>query len=67
MIDKDTQIKNLTAELRNLESDYIYLGSLMDAVGQALDGKEPSDFMLSFPIVRRVYDLVCLSKNKEVL
>jgi len=39
---------------------------VMDAVGLALDGKEPSDFMLSFPIVRRVYDLV-LSKNKEVL
>ena len=63
MIDKDTEIKNLKARLRNLESDYVYLGALMDAVGLALDGKEPSDFMLSFPVVRRVYDLVCLSKE----
>ena len=66
MIDKDTEIKNLRAKLRNIEGDYVYLGALMDAVGRALDGKEPSDLMLSFPIVRRVYDLV-LSKNKEVL
>ena len=66
MIDKDTEIKNLKARLRNLESDYVYLDALMDAVGLVLDGKEPSDFVLSFPIVRRVYDLV-LSKDKEVL
>nr|MBC8360919.1 hypothetical protein [Candidatus Desulfatibia profunda] len=66
LMKKDTEIKNLTAKLRNIESDYVYLGALMDAVGLALDGEEPSDFMLSFPIVRRVYDLV-LSKNKEVL
>ena len=67
MIDKDTEIKNLKARLRHLESDYVYLDALMAAIDWALDGKELSDFMLSFPIVRRVYDLVCLSKNKEVL
>ena len=67
MIDKDTEIKNLKAKLRNIESDYVYLDALMAAIDWALDGKELSDFMLSFPIVRRVYDLVCLSKNKEVL
>jgi len=66
MIDKDTEIKNLKAKLRNIESDYVYIGALLDAVGLVLDGKEPSDFMLSFPIVRRVYDLVS-PKDKEVL
>ena len=30
---------------------------ILDAIGAALDGEEPSDFELSFPLVRKAYDL----------
>ena len=40
--------------------------AVVEAVGVALSGGEPSDFMLSFPIVRQAFDWVSLSSdNKE--
>lgn len=30
---------------------------LINAIGKALDGEEPSDFEMSFPIVRKAYDM----------
>ena len=65
-ISKDAQIKLFEHRLRRLKSVYTQLGAILETIEAALDGQEPSDFMLSFPIVRRVYDLV-LSKDKEVL
>ena len=39
------------------EGQLLLANVLLDAIELALDGKEPSDFELSFPIVRRVVDL----------
>ena len=48
---------------RALENAYIQQGAILEAIEQALDGAEVSDFMQSFGIVRRVVDLVYLSKK----
>ena len=42
---------------RGLESEILELDMILNAVGMALDGQEPSDFELSFPIVRKAWDL----------
>jgi hypothetical protein len=39
------------------ESKWIFSEMLLNAVGEALDGEQPSDFELSFPVVRKAYDL----------
>ena len=40
-----------------LERHYAEAMAILESIEVALDGGEPSDFMLSFPIVRRVYEL----------
>ena len=61
-MDKDAEIKRLQQAFRQLENDYILQGSLLEAIEQILDGHEPSDFMLSFPLVRKVFD-ACAKKE----
>ena len=46
----------LIKKVRALENAYIEQGVLLEAIETILDGKEPSDFEMSYPIVRRVYD-----------
>ena len=48
---------------REEENQLIEIAARYEAMCQALDGEEPSDFMLSFPEVRRVWDLVALNKG----
>jgi hypothetical protein len=43
---------------RSASSREVELQSILEAVGAALDGIEVSDFMLSFPVVRGVADLL---------
>ena len=42
---------------REAESDNAMMEMILDAIQNVLDGKEVSDFELSFPIVREVADL----------
>ena len=53
----EEELKDLKKKYRILENAYIEQGMIMDAIQDALNGKEPSDFELSYPIVRRVWDL----------
>ena len=62
-MDKDAEIKLLRQAIRLLENDYILQGSVLEAIEQILDGQEPSDFMLSFPLVRKAWDVVCARKD----
>ena len=41
-----------------LGNDEIMMAAIFDAVEEALDGEEPSDFMMSFPIVRKAWEAV---------
>ena len=43
---------------RVYNNDIVLMGSLLDHIEALLDGKEVSDFALSFPIVRRVSELI---------
>ena len=62
-MDKDAEIKRLKQVIRQLENEYILLGSLLEAVEMILDGNEPSDFMLSFPLVRKAWDVIQTGKK----
>ena len=42
----------MSYEARWIESEMI-----INAIGEALDGEEPSDFEMSYPIVRKAHDL----------
>lgn len=37
---------------------------LINAIGEALDGEEPSDFEQSYPIVRKAMDLFEAARNR---
>lgn len=43
---------------KNIGSDELMMASILEAVDDALDGEEPSDFMMSFPIVRKAWEAV---------
>ena len=49
----------------------VEMGAIIESIQDILDGKEVSDFMMSFPIVREVWDLkhsaqVCTEPNQPV-
>ena len=39
------------------KSKWIETEMIINAIGEALDGEEPSDFELSYPIVRKAFDI----------
>ncbi len=43
---------------RELENQFILQGSILEGIEDILAGREVSDFVMSFPLVRWVYDLV---------
>ena len=45
------------ASQADFESKWIESEMILNAVGMALDGDEPSDFELSFPVVRKAWDM----------
>ena len=49
---------------REEENQLIEIAARWVAIREILDGDEPSDFMLSFPEVRRVWDLMALQSGK---
>ena len=49
---------------REEENQLIEIAARWEAVCDVLDGEEVSDFMMSFPEVRQVADLVALQKGK---
>ena len=63
--DKDAEIKRLEAEKRNLDNNCVELNAILEAVYDVLDGKEPSDFMQSYPAVDSVWRLEARCKELE--
>lgn len=51
------EIKKLKAEARAADNAWVELGAIHEAMVDAIEGREPSDFMLSFPEVRAAWDL----------
>jgi len=46
------------------KSKWIEAEMIINAIGEALDGEELSDFELSFPVVRKAFDMYHLSRAK---
>ena len=51
------RLRHLSKDVRALENAYIEQGSILEWIQMILDGKEVSEFALSFPIVQQVWDL----------
>ena len=52
------KLKEEIKRLKNRESAYALLAERLDAICHILNGEEPSEFMLSFPEVRDVLNLM---------
>ena len=48
------------------KSKWIRAEMIINAIGEALDGEEPTHFELSLPVVQKAYDLYHLAKALEV-
>lgn len=51
--------------LRALQNQFTELMAVQTWIEEVVDGKEVCDFALSFPIVRKIVDLVARAKDKE--
>ena len=51
-------------QVRRMENDLVTALALLEWIQTVLDGKEVSDFALSFPIVREVSDLKHLAEER---
>lgn len=60
-----TENKDLKAEKRLWENELVLANSILESIEEILEGKEVSDFALSFPIVRTVMDLYESKKELE--
>ena len=45
------------------KAKWIEAEMIINAIGEALDGEEPSDFELSYPIVRKAFDLYATKRE----
>ena len=52
-------------ELKSCKNELVMAEMLLGAIEMALGGVEPSDFELSFPIVRDVWDMHCLIESVQ--
>ena len=52
-------------ESREIKSMLALAGSQLEWIEDILDGKEVSDFAMSFPVVRRVWDLKQLETTDD--
>jgi len=59
------ELKELRKKYRELEDSYIETNMVLEAIQAALNGNEPSDFELSYPIVRQAWDLRKLSEDEN--
>lgn len=60
------QLEDIKKEAMQLKSELAEVHAILEAIQDALDGKEPSDFMLSFPVVRQVQDLYNMRTKQEI-
>jgi len=51
--------------MKPMNNDFVMVMAILEAIDDILDGKEVSDFMLSFPIVRRVAGLADMVEGRD--
>jgi hypothetical protein len=52
------EIRNLKFRIRTLENEVILQNELLGTIADMCEGKAPSDFMESFPIIREVWEKI---------
>lgn len=63
IVKSEDGMRKIAKIIRGQQNEVVQLNATLKAIEEILDGKETSDFMLSFPVVRKVNDLI--SHNKE--
>lgn len=59
--------KQVMAIIRNYKNELVQANAMLESIEELLDGKEASEFMESFPIVRKVSDLIAINDNYKNL
>lgn len=52
---------------REKENELLLIACRWEAINNILNGKEPSNFMILFPEVRKVFDLYHLAKQNDLI
>lgn len=58
IVERADGMRKIAETIRSLESQLVETNALLEAISDLLAGKGTSDFLLSFPVVRGVADLV---------
>lgn len=58
IVERADGMRKIAETIRGLENEAVQANAMLEAIEEILDGKEVSDFMLSFGVIRRVADLV---------
>lgn len=58
IVERADGMRKIAEIIRVLENQLVESNTVLEAISDLLDGKEVSDFMLSFPIVRQIDDLI---------
>ena len=57
------KFKDIINETMNMSTEY---GFMVKSIERVLEGQEPSDLALSFPIVRKVWEVVNENRNQKL-
>ena len=67
---QDKAIENGTKQImriiRAYENELVQANAMLESIEELLDGKEVSEFMESFPIVRKVSDLIAMAIERKI-
>lgn len=64
ILKQDDGIRKVAEILRQSDNEAIQANAILESIEELLDGKQASDFMLSFPIVRQIDDIMHRFKEK---
>ena len=57
------EIRRLKLKIRTLENECVLQQTLLGTIAEMLEGREPSDFLMSFPVIREIWEK--LNEKKE--
>lgn len=66
LAEKDKEIEGLKKSYRELENNYVMQGAIYEGISDLLRDGGTSDFMMSFPIVSQIADLLSEISLKQI-
>lgn len=58
IIERADGIRKIAEIIRGQQNELVQANAMLESIDELISGKEVSDFMLSFPLVRNVSDIV---------